>query len=151
MEKLPFVWKRLVVDGRTCNRCADAFPALQQALVKLGASLRPLGIEPVLETETIDRTAFASAPAESNRVWILGKPIGEWLNAGVISSRCCSVCGDAQCRTLEVAGHAYEAIPEELVVKAGLAAAAQLIAPTGAQAPMQTRADCCSTSGCCEP
>lgn len=46
-----------------------------------------------------------------------------WLNGTVCSSRCCSVCGDSECRTVEVEGASYEVIPEALLVKAGLIAA----------------------------
>jgi hypothetical protein len=38
------------------------------------------------------------------------------------------VCGDNECRTVEVGGDTFEAIPETLIVKAGLAAAATLLA-----------------------
>ncbi|MGT2490314.1 DUF2703 domain-containing protein [Cupriavidus basilensis] len=39
------------------------------------------------------------------------------------SSPCCSVCGDSECRTVDVGGTSYEVVPEELMVKAGLIAA----------------------------
>lgn len=45
-----------------------------------------------------------------------------WLNGAVGSSRCCSVCGDSECRTVEIEGASYEVIPEALLVKAGLIA-----------------------------
>jgi len=80
----------------------------------------PLGIEPVLETREIDEAAFKAKPAESNRIWIAGKPIEEWVNTSVGSSPCCSVCGDSECRTVDVGGATYEVVPEELLVKAGL-------------------------------
>jgi hypothetical protein len=38
------------------------------------------------------------------------------------------VCGDAPCRTVEVDGTTYEAIPERLLVKAAMVAAASLLA-----------------------
>lgn len=98
-------------------------------MLKLAVALGPLGIEPVLETQEIDEAAFKSRTSESNRVWIAGKPIEEWLGADVGMSRCCSVCGDSDCRTLEVGGRTYEKIPEEQFVKAGLMAASQMIAP----------------------
>ena len=44
-----------------------------------------------------------------------------------LGSQCCSVCGDNSCRTLQVDGKTYEAVPETLIVKAGLAAASTLV------------------------
>jgi hypothetical protein len=38
----------------------------------------------------------------------------EWLGARVGSSRCCSVCGESECRTVEVGAGAFEAVPEVL-------------------------------------
>ena len=49
--------------------------------------LRPLDIEPVLETSQIDNATFRADPSLSNRIWVDGKPIEEWLNANVGSSR----------------------------------------------------------------
>ena len=58
-----------------------------------------------------------------------GKPIEEWLGAGVGESPCCSVCGDRPCRTVEVGGSTYEAIPEDLIVRAAMLAASDMIDP----------------------
>jgi hypothetical protein len=100
---------------------------MQRALSKLKDALRPLGVEPTLELREIDEEAFKANPGESNRIWIAGRPVEEWLGARVGSSRCCSVCGESECRTVEVEGTTFEAIPEELVLRAGLIAASQLL------------------------
>lgn len=128
MKQLPIVWKRLVVAGQTCERCGATSEQLRHALGKLAAALLPLGIQPVLETQAIDERQFQAQPAESNRIWIAGKPMEDWLGASAGMSRCCSVCGDSDCRTLEVAGRTYEAVPAELLIQAGLIAAAGLVA-----------------------
>lgn len=128
MKLLPIVWKRLVSrEGKTCDRCDATHQEIQRAVSKLREVLRPLGIEPTLETRVIDTDSFKANPSESNRVWIAGKPMEEWLGANVGSSRCCSVCGESDCRTVEVSGTVFEAIPEKLFVRAGLAAAASLL------------------------
>jgi len=75
-------------------------------------------------------------------VWIAGKPIEEWLGAEVGMSRCCSVCGDSDCRTIEVGGRTYEAIPQEQFIQAGLMAASQMMAP--ASASNRGATSCCS-------
>ncbi len=86
-----------------------------------------MGIEPTLETRGIDEESFKANPSESNRIWIAGRPMEEWLGARVGSSRCCSVCGESACRTIEVEGAAFEAIPEKLFLKAALIASAELL------------------------
>ena len=128
MKSLPIVWQRLVSpDGKTCDRCAATHQAMQRAVGRLKEALRPLGIEPTLEIREIDEKSFRANPAESNRIWIAGRPMEEWLGASVGKSRCCSVCGESECRTLEVESRTFEAIPEELVVRAALVASSQLL------------------------
>jgi len=100
---------------------------MQLAVSKLKDALRPLDIEPTFEIREIGEEAFKASPSESNRIWIAGRPMEEWLGARVGSSRCCSVCGESECRTVEVEGTTFEAIPEKLFLKAALTASAQLI------------------------
>lgn len=149
MNKMPIVWKRLVKGGETCTRCGGTGRELDAAVAKLAASLRPLDIEPVLETQEIDEEAFKANPSESNRVWIAGKPIEEWLEANVGMSRCCSVCGDSDCRTLEVGGRTYETIPEEQFIKAGLMAGSQMMTLGSSRDKGAT--SCCSTTSVAAP
>ena len=42
----------------------------------------------------------------------------QWLGARVGSSRCCPVCGGSECRTVEIGTATFEAIPQELFLKA---------------------------------
>ena len=101
MKSLPIVWQRLVnSDGRTCDRCDATYQEMQRAVRTLTEALRPLGIEPILEIRQIDEESFRANPSESNRIWIAGKPVEEWLGANVGSSRCCSVCAGSECRTV---------------------------------------------------
>ena len=131
MISLPIIWQRLVsADGKTCDRCDATHQAIQRAFSALKEALRPLGIEPILETRAIDEQSFKADPSESNRIWIAGRPLEEWLGARVGSSRCCSVCGESECRTLEVVGTTFESIPEKLFLKAALIASAHVLAPT---------------------
>lgn len=152
MKTLRIKWQRLVDEkGETCDRCGATESAVDETLQRLKSSLLPLDIDVLLEKEAISHSAFSSAPLESNRIWISGKPIEEWLSATSGKSRCCSACGDSDCRTLIIDGKTYEAIPAELIIKAGLLAAAQLL--EGAE-PGQ----CCqpanlkeSGAACCSP
>ena len=131
MKSPPIIRQRLVSsDGKTCDRCDATHQAIERAVRTLKEVLRPLGIEPSLETREIGEEAFKANPSESNRIWIAGRPMEEWIGASVGSSRCCSVCGDSECRTTEVAGTTFEAIPEKLLLKAALIAAAYVLDPT---------------------
>jgi hypothetical protein len=128
MKSLPIIWQRLVSsDGKTCDRCNATYQEMQRAVSKLKEALRPLGIEPTLEIREIDEKSFKANPSESNRIWIAGRPMEEWLGGRVGSSRCCSVCGESECRTVEVEGTTFESIPEKLFLKAALLASSQLL------------------------
>ena len=129
MKSLPIVWQRLVSsDGKTCDRCHATYQEMQQAVSKLNEALRPLSIEPTLEIREIDPKRFEANPSESNRIWIAGRPMEEWLGAKVGSSRRCSVCSDSECRTVELEGTTFETIPERLFLRAALIASSQLLA-----------------------
>ncbi|UCE20640.1 MAG: DUF2703 domain-containing protein [Gemmatimonadota bacterium] len=149
---LQIQWQRLVDEqGQTCDRCGTTERSVEEAFHKLKRSLRELDIDVVLEKTVLSPSAFSQDPLQSNRIWIEGKPIEEWLSATTGQSQCCSACGDSECRTLTVDGKTYEAIPAQLIVKAGLLAGAQLLHG----APRDT---CCPTvksphenSECCSP
>jgi hypothetical protein len=146
MTPLPIRWKRLVKEGATCPRCGSTQQNVVAAVAKLEEALRPLGIEPVLESLTIDEAAFQADPCESNRIWIAGKPLEEWLGARVGASKCCNVCGDLPCRTMELGDSTHEPIPEELIVRAAMMAAAGLV---GADSTAAMSSACGSTAyGC---
>ena len=131
MTPLPIVWQRLVTsDGKTCPRCDTTYQHVQSAVSKLREILKPLHIVPALEVREIDEKSFKNNPSESNRIWIAGSPMEEWLGASTGRSRCCSVCGDTPCRTTELEGTVFEEIPEELILKAALMAASRLIGQT---------------------
>ena len=128
MEVMTVKWQRLVSQqGKTCDRCAATQSEVERAVAVLTDVLRPLGIQPRLQIGEIDPAAFAEDPSESNRIWISGRPLEEWLRADVGSSRCCSVCGESDCRTVEVEGKSFEAVPEPLILKAALMAASDML------------------------
>ena len=156
MKKLEIGWQRLVDEqGQTCGRCGTTETAVEEAVHKLSRSLNELGIEVVIVKKTLSPSAFLEAPLESNRIWIAGEPIEKWLSATYGQSKCCSACKDSECRTLIIDGKTYEAIPPELIVKAGLLAGAQMLhsepynscCPT-ADASNKSPGCCPSSSGC---
>ena len=136
MKNLSLTWQRLVDEsGSTCPRCAGTEQEMQRAVERLRTALEPLGVQPVLETREIAPATFMQQPDQSNRIWIGGRPLEDWLGARTGSSRCCDACGDEECRTLEINGASHEVIPEALVVRAGLIAASQLLDPTLSLSP----------------
>lgn len=128
MKTLLIRWQRLINKaGKTCKRCDSTGKAARKAFEKLRGSLAPLGVRVKLETAALGLRAFAKDPLQSNRVWIGGRPLEEWLGAGVGKSRCCAACAGAECRTVSVEGNIHEVIPEGLIIRAGLLAAAELL------------------------
>jgi len=122
---LTIEWQRLVTDGGgTCPRCAGTGAEVTKAGETLAAALAPLGIEVTVTTRALTDAAFRADPAESNRIWVDGRPLEEWLGATVGASRCCDECGDEECRTVAVDGAVHEVVPAEAIIRAGLLAAA---------------------------
>ena len=149
LKPLLIVWQRLVSSkGQTCDRCGATHEALQRAVAKLKEVLAPLGLEPVLETKEISEESFKTYPSASNRVWIAGRALEEWLSADVGASHCCSVCGESECRTVRFEGVVFEAIPEGLILRAALIAAAQVVGSVSAAGSSQTNDGCCQPTCC---
>jgi hypothetical protein len=144
-------WQRLVdEEGRTCDRCGSTEKELKKAFRSLKRSLAVLGMKVVLEKETLTPEECSKDISQSNRIWLGGKPLEEWLDAEVGKSLCgfcCEGLGDeVECRTVTIDGNVYETIPKELIIRAGLLAAAQLLAgsPTEPCCPQHQ-----SGPGCC--
>jgi hypothetical protein len=127
MKPLKIQWQRLVLDNQTCQRCGATEAEIDRAFQSLKQSLNPLGIEVMLEKTIIKQADFQKNPSQSNLILIGGRSLEDWLQARTGQSACCGPCGDAECRTIETQGKIYETIPAELIIKAGLIAAGQLL------------------------
>lgn len=127
MKTLTIAWQRLLDDGQTCPRCGSTETEIGKAVTLLTQSLAPLGIAVVLEKSALSNEQFACAPLQSNAIRIDGKLLEEWVGGETGQSPCCDVCGSNDCRTTTVGDDIYEVIPSDLIVKAGLLAAAQLL------------------------
>lgn len=152
MNVLEIRWQRLLDEkGRTCDRCGTTETMVEEAVNKLKGSLKGLGIGVLLEKSAIGPAEFSKDTLQSNRIWINGKPIEEWLSATSGQSKCCAVCGESDCRTVTVGGKTHEAIPSELIVKAGLMAAVELLHanPVSPCCPPAEPPE--GGSGCCPP
>lgn len=144
MKTLRIKWQRLVYSGdKTCERCGATGNEVRNAVEKLKTSLKPLGIKVVLEEKALSIDACAKDISQSNQIWIAERPLEEWLGAKVGKSLCSTCCGElgenVECRTIEIGGKIYEAIPADLVLQVGLLAAAEIVKEEPISAP------------CCEP
>lgn len=122
-------WQRLVdPSDKTCPRCASTEQEVTKAVAHLKQSLAPAGIAVTAEAERMDEATFLAAPLESNRIWINGRPLEDWLGAQTASSACSGCCGaGTQCRSVALGGETYEAIPAGLIVRAGFLAAGKVL------------------------
>lgn len=124
MKTLVIEWQRLLDEQKqTCPRCSSTEQEIEKAANGLKRELAPYGIEVSLRKTAIDPESFKKDVLGSNKIVIAGKTLEDWLGAQTGQSKCCDVCGDSECRTVEYAGDTHEAIPEKLIVRAGLAAA----------------------------
>jgi hypothetical protein len=149
-------WQRLVDEsGQTCDRCGLTGTEVKKAVDLLTSALEPLNIDVVLKEARLSPDECAEDISQSNRIWIAGVSLEDWLGARVGESPCEGCCEymeeclDAEgqtvdCRTLVIGTQVYEAIPAELMLKAGLLAAAELVLPGKASS-------CCPAGSCSEP
>lgn len=125
--KLKITWQRLVESGQTCPRCSNTEEEVERAVDLLSRALSVLGISVKLKKKEITIEEFLRSPLDSNRIFINDKPLEEWLSAKTGSSKCCSVCGESECRTIEIGQDRYETIPALMIIKAGLKAASDML------------------------
>ncbi len=137
MKALAIEWQRLLDEEKqTCPRCGSTEQEVEKAVKELNSLLSSYDISVILTKKSIDPETFKKDVLQSNRILIAGKTLEYWIGATTGQSKCCSVCGDSECRTVEYGGDTHEAIPAELIVRAGIAAAAYLFK---LQPPTQTR------------
>ena len=156
MKVLPIKWQRLVDEkGQTCERCESTGKEVEKAFQSLKESLAPLGIKVTFEEKALDPMTIAKDVSQSNRILVGKRPLEEWLDARVGKSPCGFCCAelgdDVECRTVEVDGRTYEMIPAELVVRAGLLAASQLLAKGPLEPEGETRTAIETPSSPCCP
>ncbi len=128
MKTLTIRWQRLLNDNeQTCPRCRQTGETVETAFAQLKKALAEVDIDVVLNQEALDFATFTKDPLQSNCIWIGGKLLEDWLGGTTGQSQCCDACGDSECRTISVGPNTFESIPENLIIKAGLLAAAELV------------------------
>lgn len=115
-------WQRLISEGNTCPRCGSTEDELNKAILQLKENLDPLGIEVILKKIEMTIEEFKKNPIKSNRILFNDRSLEDVIGAKTGHSKCCDVCGDEKCRTVETKEKTYETIPAEMIVKAGLKA-----------------------------
>lgn len=126
MKTIIIEWQRLIDNsGQTCDRCSSSGDATEAAFGKLKRCLAEAGIEVRLEKRVIDQATFDADPLQSNLISIDGRTVEDWLGGSTGQSPCCGPCGDSECRTITIDDQMYEAIPENLILRAGFLAAAE--------------------------
>jgi len=127
MKTLVVEWQRLLDEQKqTCPRCGTTEQEVEKAVQQLNHALSQSGVVVSLTKKGIDPDSFKKDVLQSNKILIAGKLMEEWLGAKTGQSKCCETCGDAECRTVVYADETHEAIPADLIVRAGLVAAARL-------------------------
>ncbi len=146
IKTLKIQWQRLVDEkGNTCQRCSFTEEEMGKAVDLLTQSLKPLKINVLVEKKVIHPEIFLKDTSQSNSIMIGEKPLHIWLNAKVGKTLCGTTCTkdvkNVKCRTLNIKKTVYEAIPTNLIVKAGLIAASELLTAENKEA-------LCKSSSC---
>ena len=149
-------WQRLVTDeGETCDRCGGTQAELDKAIKVLRESLSPLGIEVAFVEHALTIEECAADIMQSNRIVIGNRTLEDWVGGEVGKSVCGTCCGaigeEVECRTVSVDGSTYEMIPAELIVRAGLLAASEVVRVPSDSPCCPTEAEPCGTDAPCCP
>ncbi len=122
---LVITWQRLISEGSTCPRCGSTEDELNKAILQLKEKLDLQGIEVIIEKIEMTIEEFKKNSIESNRILFNGRSLEDAIGAKTGHSKCCDVCGDEECRTVEIKEKTYETIPAKMIVKAGLKAVSE--------------------------
>lgn len=125
MDHLQIEWQYLDRSDEsetrnTCVRCSETGESLDSVIKDIATECRPAGWHITFEETKLTTDALS----QSNMILLNGVPIEDVLpNAKASTSycrSCCDMIGDpgASCRTVEVGGEAYEAIPTSLIRQA---------------------------------
>jgi hypothetical protein len=117
---LTITWQRLVSGGSTCPRCGSTESELDKAVFELSKKLTPMGIKVIFKKSELALEEFKKNPLESNRILFNNMSLESLISAETGQSKCCDVCGDSECRTLEINGESHEVITADVIIRAGL-------------------------------
>jgi hypothetical protein len=121
-ENLTITWQRLISQGNTCLRCGSTEVELDKAVLELKKKLNPMGIRVTIVKSELTLDEFKKNPIQSNRILINNVLLEDLIDAKTGQSQCCDVCGDQECRTVEVDGESHEVVTADMIIEAGLMA-----------------------------
>lgn len=118
MKKITIEWKHYDKEGETCTRCNNTGDNIKQVLKNIKEDEHFQDIE----VNFVETKLAAERMTESNSVFINGIAIEVVLNGSTSENYChscsCLAGKGSNCRTVEVEGKSYEAIPEKLILQA---------------------------------
>ncbi|MHB8729656.1 MAG: DUF2703 domain-containing protein [Sulfuricaulis sp.] len=116
MKRLEIEWRHLDKAGNTCARCSETGRTLDETVAQLARECAARGVQ-VIYRET--RLSERELP-QSNMILFNGEPLESLLPGAAVSASDCPSCCEftgrpTACRTVELQGRTYEAIPAALV------------------------------------
>jgi hypothetical protein len=119
-------WQHTVCQNENpCERCINTPLEIQRAYKDLKASLTGLGIVVTFEEKKMKE--------HDDHIFINDHDITDLLEGETIRTACLNCLDDKgdprTCNTLKLGDNTYEVIPAELIIKAGLVAASELVTP----------------------
>jgi hypothetical protein len=141
MKTLHIEWKHYEKDGVTCTRCGDTGQTLNQAIQNLRKELASRNIALTFSETILPEQAIP----ESNSISFNGAALETLIPGAKTSENLCRSCSeltgrDTLCRTVEVGGELYEAVPDTLIRQAAFRA-------LGLESPMPVRNE--PAGACC--
>jgi len=119
MKTIEILWKHLDVNGKTCDRCHRTGDEIRQFVDRLHEECLGKDVRIALREVKLTENEIE----ESNRIFINGIPIEDFLPDAGVSQNDCLSCTDllgssTRCRTIIHSGREYETIPQELIREA---------------------------------
>jgi hypothetical protein len=132
---LTIAWHKVSdADGSICDLSTATEQSIEQASLELTRTLAPHGVK--VEVKTLTPEKVEGSTCLCNRVLIQGRYIDEWLDAEVVKAPCsgcpnqsgCAGSGSACAGQTAMVhqGITYNIVPANLIVMAGMVAAADL-------------------------
>jgi hypothetical protein len=141
-QVIKLAWHKVTQDdGTICPLSTDTQAQVELAAEELRSTLAPNGVDVVVETLTPEKVEGQECLC--NRVLVQGRFVDEWLGAEIARTPCSGCPNQAGCATgsgsgracggqtaLIYQGRAHDIVPANLIVMAGMIAAADLTGET---------------------
>lgn len=113
---------RIMLDDHACDRCGESVSSALTVARQLEMELAAYNIV----VDYVEIAVEPSAHAQSNRVFVNGRPVEEWVGGETIWTTCPS-CTDifgevACCAAIRVGDAMYDSVPPDMIRRAALEA-----------------------------